>query len=233
MRRIHVPSLKVGENMLSQSEAHHARHVLRLPEGATVELFDSAGQSAGATLHYPDAQRSIATVTSITSAAKAFRFTVASAVPKGDRADWMIEKLSELGAAEFIPLRTTRSVVHPQGKGKFDRWRRIAMESAKQCHRAGVMEIRELTAVEKVIAPGQWYLCTDPNSRPAKIAAGEVTRDHLTLLIGPEGDWTAEEIAMFNAGGMIAVSLGATILRVETAAIAAAVFAASIERVGG
>jgi 16S rRNA (uracil1498-N3)-methyltransferase len=53
------------------------------------------------------------------------------------------------------------------------------------------------------------------------------------LLIGPEGDWTAEEIAMFNAGGMIAVSLGATILRVETAAIAAAVFAASIERVGG
>src|SRR2546421_343871 len=130
MRRIHVPNLVIGQNALSQSEAHHARHVLRLPEGTEVELFDSAGQTARVTLHYPDPNRAIAQVATITKASgRAFRFTIASAVPKGDRADWMIEKLSELGTTEFIPLRTARSVVHPEGKGKLDRWRRIALES--------------------------------------------------------------------------------------------------------
>ncbi len=229
MRRIHVAALTVGDNALSQSEAHHARHVLRLPEGAEVELFDSTGQSARATLHFPSADQTIARVNEITrSPARSFRFTVASAVPKGDRADWMIEKLSELGAFEFIPLRTARSVVHPEGKSKLDRWRRIALESAKQCHRDGVMEIRELTPVEKVIASGQWYLCTDTKSRHAKLAANEVKSDHLTMLIGPEGDWSPEEIALFNRAGMVPVSLGTTILRVETAAIAAAVYAASL-----
>ena len=73
----------------------------------------------------------------------------------------MVEKLSELGAAAFIPLITARSVVHPEGRGKRDRWQRLATESAKQSRRVGVMRIEELTKLEDALAAAAgagWYL---------------------------------------------------------------------------
>ncbi len=149
-RRIHVSSLQPGEIQLDESQAHHQRDVLRLKIGSSVELFTDDGLVAQGTVTRADPEAVAVRVETIEQSKTTSELIVASAIPKGDRADWMIEKLSELGVTRFIPLKTARSVVHPTGQSKRDRWMRIATESAKQSHRAGVMRIDELTEVDQL-----------------------------------------------------------------------------------
>jgi len=243
-RRLLVPNLHPGRLPLPIDQAHHARDVLRLPEGEIVELFTADGRTARATLCTVNHEIVVAMVDEIAAASPAPQLTIASAVAKGARADWMIEKLSELGVARFIPLQTERSVVHPEGKGKLDRWQRLAEESAKQSHRAGVMQISPLITLHKLLstldptstaylstAPGalpiaHWLSAPSPSStpgaaaKPADLSVG--LTPNLCLLIGPEGGWSASELSHFETRRLTPLTLGATILRIETAAIAAA-----------
>jgi 16S rRNA (uracil1498-N3)-methyltransferase len=125
--------------------------------------------------------------------------TVASAVPKGERADWLVEKLSEIGAHRFIPLQADRSVVLPQGKGKRDRWRRLAIESAKQSRRAGVMQIDELTPLDQVIKSMQqesagWFFSTED---PASISVSDAVAQ---LTAGGRGSRRAAPLKLTEGG---------------------------------
>ena len=223
-RRVHVINLRPGEIELDEPSAHHVRNVLRLGTGTEIELFDDAGRVAVGQIEALE-PRVLVRVSEVGSVSRSTpHITVAAAVPKGERADWMIEKLSELGCDRFIPLAAARSVVLPRGSNKHDRWIRIATESAKQSRRVGVMSIEPLTAVEDLIAAGASeraaFLSTDPSSQ--KIAtAFDAPADALTLLIGPEGGWTDEELALFARHGVRGLRLTDTILRVETAAVAA------------
>jgi 16S rRNA (uracil1498-N3)-methyltransferase len=138
----------------------------------------------------------------------------------------MVEKLSELGAAAFIPLITARSVVHPEGRGKRDRWQRLATESAKQSRRVGVMRIEELTKLEDAVRDSRvaggtgCFLSTQADASPlTRVTFGGPT---LTLFIGPEGGWSPGEIGHMSESGLTPAGLTTTILRVETAAVAAA-----------
>jgi 16S rRNA (uracil1498-N3)-methyltransferase len=260
MRRLHVSQLSVGEIALPEREAHHARDVLRLVAGDEVELFDDAGKTARGIVKIADASGFVVEVNSINDPARSrVKITVASAVPKGDRADWLVEKLSEIGIDRFIPLQTDRSVVLPTGKGKRDRWLRLAIESAKQSRRAGVMQIDELTpldgALDSMISGIQgWYFSTESDdaipvaeaiarlspggrgSRRTALAdnangsagASPSSDGAILLVIGPEGGWTAQELGRMRDRGLTAVRLTTTILRVETAAIAAAAIVASL-----
>src|SRR5690348_6203107 len=237
MRRLHVSHLSPGENRLPEREAHHARDVLRLAPSDEVELFDDGGQVARGIVRQADANGVMVWVETIREATRAtVQITVASAVPKGDRADWLVEKLSELGIDRFIPLQTERSVVLPTGKGKRDRWLRLAIESAKQSRRAGVMEIDELTPLDRAIEamPAQsvgWFFSTEvEGATRVGEAIQSLTSNEITLLIGPEGGWTSQEIAAMRKGNLTPVRLTATILRVETAAVAAAAIVASLAR---
>jgi 16S rRNA (uracil1498-N3)-methyltransferase len=139
----------------------------------------------------------------------------------------MIEKLSELGVSAFIPLATARSVVHPQGQGKRQRWERIAIESAKQCRRAGVMRIEPLTDLKDALksVAGGWYLSTG-EAKPISQILQSITGS-LSVFVGPEGGWTEQEIEAFESKGLSAVGLTSTILRVETAAISVAAIVAT------
>jgi 16S rRNA (uracil1498-N3)-methyltransferase len=245
VRRLHVPVLSVGRNTLGERQARHALDVLRLASGTTVELFDDAGHIATGELVIEDEMDVWVEVEALDDGAAALRrpqvaLTIASAVPKGERADWMIEKLSELGVAEFIPLAATRSVVLPEGKNKRDRWIRIAEESAKQSRRAGVMRIAELTSVEAVVDRVQsaaaadgavaWHFSTTEAAKPVSHLAQKLRPGQSVLgLIGPEGGWTSDEVARFVNAHVIAVRLTPTVLRVETAAIAVAAVIGSLE----
>lgn len=226
-RRLHVPTLTPGDIELDPVQAHHARDVLRLRDGQTVEAFDDQGATATAALVWRGAQGAAIRVNDVRPPAKPTRrLTVTAAVPKGERADWMVEKLSELGVDAFIPLATERSVVLPAGRGKHDRWVRIATESAKQSRRAGVMRIEPLTSIKDLIErklPHAWVLSTGPGAVPIREAFNELpTYGDLTLLIGAEGGWTEQELELFRTRGIRAVRLTRTVLRIETAAIAAA-----------
>lgn len=227
IRRIHTPALHAGDIPLDPTQTRHARDVLRLEDGTAVEAFDDLGTVAPATLHFRGMKEAFVRVEEIRApdVPHSFYLTVASAVPKGERADWMVEKLSELGVASFVPLATERSVVKPEGKNKHERWVRIAIESAKQSRRAGVMRIGELRPVRGVIgdAARTLYLSTAPDATPLReLLPGMIPNGNMTLLIGPEGGWTDEEMSAFGSAGCRGVKLTATILRVETAAIAAA-----------
>jgi 16S rRNA (uracil1498-N3)-methyltransferase len=247
LRRAHLPHVTRGRVELGASAARHLREVLRLSTGDAVELFDDAGNiGAGFIVECTPARVAV----EISSVGRAERsgpeLTIASAVPKGERADWMIEKLSELGVVRFIPLAAERSIVLPEGRNKRDRWLRIAIESARQSRRTGVMEIAPLTRVVDLVehvraadgegAAPDWprggaapdvraeralHLSTSPEARPIRDALA-VAPPRVTLLIGPEGGWSADELSLFAASGVAGVRLTRTILRVETASIAAA-----------
>jgi 16S rRNA (uracil1498-N3)-methyltransferase len=232
LRRLHIDALRAGSVELDRDEAHHARDVLRLKVGDGVELFDDTGHVARGAIERCDAGTVVARVEQIVAQTTTTGITIASAVPKGDRAEWMIEKLSELGVDRFIPLSTARSVVHPTGKNKRERWQRIAIESAKQSRRSGVIAIDELTPVDRVLENERpaLFLDIDPHvpslldHLPSEFST---PKSRVTLLIGPEGGWTDEEVARMRAAGLTGVRLTATILRVETAAVAAAAIVAT------
>jgi 16S rRNA (uracil1498-N3)-methyltransferase len=236
---LHTPStLRAGSIELDEHESHHARNVLRLKVGDDVELFDDAGHVARGAIERCDAAAVVARVDEVVARSESSGITVASAVPKGDRGDWMIEKLSELGVDRFTPLSTGRSVVHPSGKNKRDRWQRIATESAKQSRRAGVMTIDELTPLDRVIEADRaaLYLDIDPGAPSLFEHLRSQISDwglRIALLVGPEGGWTDEEVARMRAVGLTGVRLTATILRVETAAVAAAAIVATWRARGG
>ncbi len=228
-RRLLVPLLRPGRNPLPDDQAHHARDVLRLKLGEEVELFTAAGQSAIGTIVQLSSGAVIVEVQQIQKPTIHFELTIASAIPKGARADWMIEKLSELGVARFVPLITERSVVHPEGKNKLDRWQRLAEESAKQSRRPGVMQIAPLTPLPdflKIPTPIA-YLSTASDSQPMPAILPPASAS-LSLLIGPEGGWSHTEIVLFQDRHLTPITLGGTILRIETAAIAAASVVAAL-----
>ena len=173
----------------------------------------------------------MARVESVRAAAGSLvRIVVAAAVPKAARADWMVEKLCELGVDVFIPLAAERSVSLPDGRGKLERWQRLAAEAARQSRRRGVMKIDPLTPLAAALASaGQsgavQYLSTTPGiASLADVVLPSATKQ-ITLLIGPEGGWSPSEIELFTTSNVAAVSLTQTILRTETAAIAAATLA--------
>ena len=152
MRRILVSKAVVGRIDLGSAEAHHLRDVLRLGVGAEVEVFDRAGDSGRGRIVSADGRGVTIEVEKIGRAvAGKCRLTIAAAVPKAARADWMIEKLGELGVDVFIPLMTRRSVVAPKGSAKNERWNRLATESARQSGRAGVMRIERLMELAQLI----------------------------------------------------------------------------------
>jgi 16S rRNA (uracil1498-N3)-methyltransferase len=216
--------LFIGDVPLDPVQARHARDVLRLEEGTAVEVFDSEGGVATGSLKFGAEGAVFVTVKAVSQQAEGpMRILVASAIPKGERADWMVEKLSELGVATFIPLAAERSVTLPKGGSKFERWARIATESAKQSRRAGVMTIEPLTGVEELLAGGRkgYLLSTVSDSRAMAGVLADAGGDVL-LAIGPEGGWTDRELIKFKEAGYTAVRLTSSILRTETAAVAAA-----------
>jgi 16S rRNA (uracil1498-N3)-methyltransferase len=195
-----------------------------LGDGTAVEVFDNEGNVASGTLMFGPGGATFIRVGEVRRQDnEAVRITIASAIPKGERADWMVEKLSELGVTSFIPLAAERSVTLPSGKSKFERWNRIATESAKQSRRVGVMAVESLTTVEELLATNNVgvVLSTESGSKSLMEVlngfAGEVL-----LVIGPEGGWTERELTKFSQAGYVAAGLTPSILRTETAAITAA-----------
>ncbi|MGH7214156.1 MAG: RsmE family RNA methyltransferase [Tepidisphaeraceae bacterium] len=252
-RRIHTDRLHAGEIELPAAEAHHVRDVLRLVPGSVVEIFDDEGSVGRGVLTVCGSAGVVVRVNEIQDAPNVPRWVVASAVPKGERADWLVEKISELGASAFTPLITARSVVLPEGRGKRDRWLRLATESAKQSRRSGVMKIHELTPLGKAIESALeawpvnlpprareqrrpihppavgWYLSTEENARPIhEVVFDPMTFSSLTLFVGPEGGWTPTETKAFDEAGFTPVALTDTVLRIETACVAAATIASAM-----
>ena len=234
MRRVFLTHLTPGTTPLTPEQRKHLIQVLRLGDGTVLQAFDAHGATATATLRTDPPSLDISLVSPPTDGAprSGWDGVVASAVPKGERADWLVEKLAELGVRQWIPLDTARSVVLPRGEGKRLRWERIAQEAARQSHSRGVMSIGQLTPLPHLLAtfavgasPG-WFGSTTPGAIPA--AGLFVFPSPPYILIGPEGGWTPEEELAMSSAGLTAATFSSTVLRVETAAVVAASLATNL-----
>jgi 16S rRNA (uracil1498-N3)-methyltransferase len=148
---------------------------------------------------------------------------LATAVPKGDRFGWMIEKATELGVARFVPLITERSVVLP-GEGKLDKMRRTIVEASKQCGRARLMELAAPVAWPKFVAtllgPSRGWIAHPEGEQIA--ARRTISSARFVAAVGPEGGFSQAELELAIGAGATMISLGPRILRIETAALALA-----------
>lgn len=222
MRRVIVEQLLAGPIRLDARQSHHVRDVLRLGVGDRLELFDSAGTTASGVIVATEPEV-LVNVTEPRRGQPTTELTIASAVPKGERADWLVEKLSELGTSRFVPMRCERSVVVPAGTSKAERWRRIAVESAKQSRRVGVMEIDPVRDFEDCLgmaAERRFIADASGDASLSQLAAGADSSS--ICLVGPEGGFSPRELQLAKAAGFRIARLTATVLRVETACIVAA-----------
>lgn len=218
---------------LDLDESRHARKVLRLEPGEVVGLLDGCGRvGTGVLGACGKGQAAEVRVTSYRLVPPTRpAIDLATAVPKGGHADEMLASLSQLGVTRLIPLRTQRSIVDPRPK-KIDKFNRAAMESAKQCGRAYLMEIAPVATLGEVLAQGHdLRLIAAPPVGDAPTSAGPAIEarlraaERVLILIGPEGGWTPEELDEATKAGAVRWALGPHVMRIETAAAAAAAIA--------
>lgn len=212
-------------------EASHMFKVCRLRANDPVYLFNGDGNQYYAIIQSIDRAHATLEIqtTEYTNKQNSPRLEIASALPKGDRLQFLIEKLTELNVNRFIPLRTERSVVHPR-EAKQEKMERYVIEACKQSGR------NRLMAIDDMQIYGDWCKSKCQNTlrllmHPGLNTLGDfmptiessVSKvDAIIVAIGPEGGFSDEEVIMAKASGWIPVSMQGNILRIETAAVAVA-----------
>jgi 16S rRNA (uracil1498-N3)-methyltransferase len=223
--RFYLPGdLDRAEVVLDGAESHHLAHVLRGEVGDTVVVFDGHGREVDAEVvaigRRTVTLRPISAIRKVDATGPTV--TLAVAPPKGDRFRWLVEKATELGVARLIPMQSQRTVVDP-GVGKLDKLRHTIVAACKQSGRSVLLDLAEPVGYEQLLGQSRngRLVVLHPEAPPLARIVDHETMEW-TLLIGPEGGFTDDEVAAAIAAGATPASLGATILRTETAAIAAA-----------
>ena len=229
-RRFFVPREQIGDRVASlpPDQTHHLRDVLRLKAGDEVEVFDGEGtgylgkvQADGAHIRIEGLQK-----LPLLDQSRVW-ITLAPALIKSDRFEWILQKATELGADEIIPVATQFSEIRiPRSKveARLERWHRIVREASKQCRRLTIPQIhppiqfQELLSLEQ--PPSTTRLLFYERAATSWSSACSLT-DRVLICTGPEGGWEAGEVEEAGRAGFRILSLGSRILRAETAALAA------------
>lgn len=217
--RIYAPEASEGKEVAIDKEQIRHLKVLRIQEGQKIALFNGKGNAFEAVYTEKVSKGQVLCGKRIEGHTEpSVKITLACAAPKGSRMDTLIEKVSELGIFEVIPTIFKRSVVEPR-EGKIERLQKIAIEACAQSERNIVPMISNSEKFEEVMKKADKFkhkiIChKDGKEMPA--LDGETL-----ILIGPEGDFTPEEIETAEKKGFVKVKLANSVLRVETAAIAA------------
>ena len=209
------------------SDAHKIVNVLRLRDGDVIEIVDSRGAIFAATLESKEGAPYVRLGEPSVAPAPAVAIDVAQGIPKGQKMDFVVEKLGELGVRALLPLRSERTIVTDVGPAKLERWRRLARTAAQQSGRADLLTVTDplpfarlclqFSEYDTVVFP--WEVA---QPQPLRVVLPAIVRDARSILvvIGPEGGFTHAEAESAHAAGAHLVSLGSRILRTETAALA-------------
>jgi 16S rRNA (uracil1498-N3)-methyltransferase len=231
--RFFVPEAKTTGSVvqLPEDEAAHLLHVLRLKTGDVIQVFDGRGREWRARVD--EVGRSHARVqleaTVAPGAEPGVKLALAIAILKGDKMDNVVRDAVMLGASGIVPLVTQRVEIPPRAveRGhRIERWRRIAIASAKQCGRAVVPAVSTPVGLPDLLTSKSTALrimLVEPGaSIPAVGRMQDLSRANETLLfVGPEGGWTASEIEAAHAAGARLATLGSLTLRADAAPLVA------------
>jgi len=226
-RRRWLADQVVGDRaFLLGKNAEHLARVLRGQVGQQFEIATPAGVHLGTILEI-DPDRVTFSLTELPSSGAAQQGPLIHlylAIFKFDRLEWAVEKCTELGASSIVPVIAQRTDSHlaSAAQKRLERWRRIAREAAQQSRRDHAPEVRTPEKLDRVIgeAAGKRIVLAE-TERERRLAELVEADSEMSLAIGPEGGWTESELVLFHEHGWIPASLGSTILRAETAAIAA------------
>ncbi len=224
-RLFFVEDVHSGRAQIAGEDAQHLTRVLRVEEGQMYEVSDNS-------------QRYLATVESVRKSLVVFRLMekiesrpaplrlhLMAALVKFDPFEWTLEKATELGVESITPVvaeRSEKGLDRAAGK-RMTRWIRLLRESSQQCRRTVMPLLQQpVDAAKALPRPGLVLLLDEAASQPILAALPERRHasDEVTLIVGPEGGWVEAERTRLMAAGCKAVSLGPTVLRAETAAIA-------------
>ena len=231
MHRVLVPPSAIQDDTITITDAgtlHHL-HVLRVNVGDQVECFDGHGHIyAGAIIQRTRHVLVVAVNRRVDEPPPSVQVTLAQALIKPERFEWVIQKATELGVAQIIPLLTSRTRVRaPARQGttpRLLRWQRIAEAAATQCGRATIPIIEEPQPFEHVLKSlSRHYglLFTLEEGQPlGEHLPGLKAITQAAIFIGPEGDFSSEEVALAKRHGIHTAHLGRLVLRSETAALA-------------
>jgi len=226
-----IPVLTEQELELPASVAHHVR-VRRLKDGDNVVLFDGRGGEIAGVLSFAEKKTFVLMGQHNPKEAElSGEITLIQALPSGDKMDWIIEKAVELGVHRLIPVAAQRSVLRlsgPRLEKRLEHWRGIITSASEQCGRNRLMQLEAPQSLEQALAatlPRQRLLC-DPEAAYTLAQHLEVSLQEqkevsaLSLLIGPEGGWSPDEVATAARQGVTKIKFGSRVLRTETAGLA-------------
>jgi 16S rRNA (uracil1498-N3)-methyltransferase len=226
---------------LSADKSHYLVSVLRCREGDAITVIDGSGRAYNATIARISKGNVLIDIAgeNASDAESLINLILCQSILKGDKMDMVIQKATELGVKEIVPVITERTLV--KNTRKTGRWRKIAEEAAEQCKRTVIPKIHEPIQYRNALCvmsdEYKKFLLThhdlpitdyglnglifwEEGGLPLKESIKKVTTSfHVHILIGPEGGFTPDEVKLAEAHGFVRTTLGRRILRAETAAI--------------
>lgn len=219
--------------VLTGEDAKHISSVLRLKSGTRITLFDGTGMDYAAEIISASPKRVAVSILEqvVCKTESPLDITVAQGFLKEKKMDGLLRALTELGVRRWIPFFAERCVPRPSDhrlSTRIERWRKISRESLKQCRRGCLPDIGPVMAFDEMIAFSMESECKiafwEKAAKPIPVALQEHAGGPIKkvfILLGPEGGFSGQEIAVAEASGFKAVTLGPRILRAETATLAA------------
>ncbi|MFH1753793.1 MAG: 16S rRNA (uracil(1498)-N(3))-methyltransferase [Candidatus Omnitrophota bacterium] len=234
MSRFYInPGDKKGDRIhVGGKEAHHILDVMRLKVGDPVTAFDGAGgQYKGVIDEVGNKSLVIKIIESLVDkSSKGYSLTLAQAIPRKEKVDYIIQKAAELGVDSVIPMITNRTVVKIKGdkaSAKLQRWEKISREAAKQCGRGTLLKIEKPSRFTKILSrAGSYDLAIMPSvghvaKKSLKTLLSSFSGRSIIIFIGPEGGFDPSEFEAAANSGVNFVSLGKNVLKCDTAALSA------------
>jgi 16S rRNA (uracil1498-N3)-methyltransferase len=231
MLHLYVQDLIQGDTFIltDKEQLHHLTVVSRARHGDAISLFDRQGNAyLGSISLIKKTELTVQIASRLKAKLSKIQLTLACAIPKASGMDDIVDRLTQLGVTTLIPMMTERVLAKTfEPQKKLDRWRKIALNAAEQSQRNSLLEIPGVLGLDEVmqmtanfdlkLIPTLYGRTKSLTEVLQKLSSGKIV-----VLIGPEGDFTSQEVEKAQLEGFIPVSLGRNVLRVDTAAVAVA-----------
>lgn len=225
------PAAVKGDRIIvTGKEAHHILDVMRLTVSDRVTVFDGTGAEYRGVIAEAGPRSVTVSVTEVRrqEAAACAKVLLIQAVTKKDKMDYIVEKATELGVDTIVPVAAGRTIPHwgaDKMASRLRRWAAIAREAAKQCGRADVPRVEAVTGMAGALRHAEGcalrlIAALTDDARPLSEFLGRAPAGDVAIAVGPEGDFTPDEVAMARAAGFSVVSLGPRVLKSDTAGLA-------------